>query len=185
MDAYVLGRSEGDLPTHLFEGGEPGNRVRAMAQLDGPDHNAFYAIEGPDAAAVDQHVQSITAAGSTAAVTITPPDGPAEDPDWVMIGIIVHPSHMPPWVYYWLHHIPNPPDPPFESDELANAVRAVRDILGEEGIAAIKGRDGDILIEFGADDQAKLDEARAAFGAHLGDNHSGGHAVTGAGIVKA
>ena len=63
MNAYLFGRHEGELPLHLLEGGEEGNRIRALAQLEGPEHTIFAAIELPDGASASQHVESLTTSG--------------------------------------------------------------------------------------------------------------------------
>jgi hypothetical protein len=184
MDAYILGTHEGDLPTHLLEGGEVGNRVRAMAQLDGPDHNVFYAIEGPDQATVDAHVRSIVAAGTTVQHAITPDDGRTNDPEWVMIGVS-HPSHKPPWEYYIFWRLLHYGDPVEYTGALAEGLGAARDLVGDDRIAVAINAEGDVLIELCGDDQAALVEAQAALEEHFGDNLPGGHTVTGAGIVTA
>ena len=63
MNAYLFGSHKGNLPVHLLGKGAPGNRIRAMAELDGPDHSIFVAFEVPDINAANQHVMSLSTSG--------------------------------------------------------------------------------------------------------------------------
>ena len=60
MHAYVLGRTAGEPAWHMVGQGEAGNRVRAIARLDGAVHNVFAALEAPDATSMSTHVESLT-----------------------------------------------------------------------------------------------------------------------------
>jgi hypothetical protein len=185
MDAYVLGQHDGDLPTHLLERGELGNRVRAMATLDGPDHNVFYAIEAPDQNALDTHTASLAEAGTDSQRTMSA----CLDPDCLPLlgkdSHVIHPSFIPPCLYYLFHWLFHPGDPEAGTDFVAEGLDKAREILGDDGVAASTDGNGNVLIELGGNDEAKLAEAQAALQAHFGDNLSSGHAVTGAGVVKA
>lgn len=159
MDAYVLGTHDGELPTHLLGHGD--NRVRAMARLDGPDHNVFYALEVPNAESVDGHVSAIGDAGSIVGRILII--------DGNIAAVVIHPSHMPPWERYLFLLL--------ELEAIEEALAAARDILGEGGVAAAADSQGHILVELGGNDAAALQEAAALFG-------GAAHAVGAGGIVR-
>jgi hypothetical protein len=181
MDAYLLGRRDGELPTELL-GGPEGNRVRAMAQLDGPEHNVFFAVEGPDQEAIDAHFDAITSGGTQASWKLVI-EVLAED-DSLLAKIATggtHPSHMPPWEMILFLQL--------EIDEIteavADAIDAAKDRLGANGVAIGSNGAGGMLIELGSKDPAAVEAAHAALREAIGDGLSAGHAVAGSGIVKA
>jgi hypothetical protein len=151
MDAYVFGRHEGDLPTHLVGTGEPGNRIRAMARLNEGEHDVFYALEGESHDDIDRHISSLEEAGTTADVVLRPHDESA-----VVLGL--PPLPQPP-LPMWL--------PPFpflclivaEVEDVGRTVGTLVEQLGPEGIAIWRGEDGHYLIEAGADDRDRLEAA--------------------------
>lgn len=173
MDAYILGKHDGDLPTHLLSG-PGGNRVRAMARLDGPHHDAFYAIEVDDPDGVTVLTESLSDSGLVISQTHV---AAVADENKVAAHIVpyVHPSHMPPWECYafihaqWVEQIP----------EILAAILAE---LGDGTVAAAVDSDGNVLIELGSDDEAAVTAAAAG----LADALGGGvavHTVVGDGIV--
>jgi hypothetical protein len=172
MDAYILGRHEGDLPSHLLAQGEPGNRVRAIARLEGPDHDVFYALEAPDQQSLDSLVQAITVAGSNPASVL---------PACALIhckGAIANvrgPSYLPPWptyVFEW-----------FDADTAAEAIQLAVDSLGEDAVAAATDGQGHILIELAGPDEDLIRATMALIRARLRFADDGLHAVTGDGMM--
>jgi hypothetical protein len=179
MDAYLLGRRDGALPTELL-GTNDGNRIRAMAQLDGPEHNVFFAVEGPDEAAIESHFDAITGSGTTAGWKLVVK---VIDEDDSLLSKIatggVHPSHMPPWETYAVLQL----ELEKITQELVDAVEAARGHLGPKGVAVGSDGSGAMLIELGANDRAALDEAHAAIRDAAGAGVKA-HTVAGSGFVK-
>jgi hypothetical protein len=180
MDAYVFGTHDGDLPSHLIGAGELGNRVRAMARLDGPDHNVYYAIEAPDTAALDSHVSNLTATGTAPTSTILM-CGSQPCADLLANGYQPHslPSHLPPWecVQFLALLLEEGVSP-------AEELEAARLLLGADGVAAATDGEGRVLIQLGANDTETVAQASDALRASFGDTLSGGHTVTG-GLLRA
>ena len=169
MDAYILGRHAGELPS--LTSGSTGNRVRAMARLDGPEHDVFYALEvnGPDG--VDVVTESLTDLGLVVSKTHLPA---RDDKDKYAI-VAGRPSHMPPWeVYLFLNGD--------VSEEIAATLNEVVEDLGEGTVAAAVDNNGDALIELGSNDEAKVLAAGATVANVLGGNVTT-HAVVGGGII--
>jgi hypothetical protein len=152
MDAYVFGRHDGDLPTHLVGNGEPGNRIRAMARLNEGEHDVFYALELESHDDIDRHVGALQDAGSTPSLVLRPDTG------WAAVDLKLPPLPQPP-TPMWL--------PPFpflclivaEVDDVGAAVGTLVEHLGPEGIAIWRAEDGHYLIEVGADDRDRLEAA--------------------------
>lgn len=165
MDAYVLGKHDGELPTHLL--GQGDNRIRAMARLEGPDHNVFYALEVPDEGSVHPHTTAIADAGTIIAEILI---HNAEVAGFILITI--HPSHMPPWERYVFLLLE------LELEELEQALVEAGEILGPDGVAAAVDGQGRALVELGSNDPAGIEQAMTALG--------GGavHAVGAGGIVR-
>jgi hypothetical protein len=178
MDAYILGTHEGDLPIHLLKEGEPGNRIRAMARLEGPVHNVFYALEAPDEMSVDSLTTTVGSSGTTPqksmVVCLRPPclvtvgGGPGRPNP--------NPSYVP-WAEMYVFHL-------FEAETAADAVRAARASLGEDAVAAATDGNGRIMVELSSNDATALDSASAALCEALGADPAAGHAVRG-GVLKA
>jgi hypothetical protein len=155
MDAYVFGRHDGDLPTHLVGNGEPGNRIRAMARLNEGEHDVFYALEVGSIEDLERHVGDLQSAGSTPSVVLRPDGG------WSAVDLKIPPLPQPP-VPMWM-----PPYPVLcliiaEIDDVGRAVETLVEHLGPEGIAIWRGENGDYLVEAGADDRQKLEAALQA-----------------------
>jgi hypothetical protein len=175
MDAYILGKHAGELPVHLLQQGEPGNRVRAIGRLDGPDHNAYYALEAPDQQTVDSLVTQVKSTGTQSEQTLTVCLKPS------CLGMVSHPngnpSWMPPFLWYIFHWI--------HTHDAGPGVDAARKILGPEGVHAATDGEGKALIQLGSDDQAKLSAASAAISDSLGKLAGGAHQVAGADLQRA
>ncbi|HVV75947.1 MAG TPA: hypothetical protein VHC43_07910 [Mycobacteriales bacterium] len=170
MDAYVLGTHESDLPTHLLQDGAEGDRVRAIARLNGVDHNAFYAIEAPDAESAELHLEKIKGLGTNVNWWLI--HCVAED----CLGLmeikpfsILNPSKMPPYDFYLILTV--------EQEHVRDEVATARQLLGEDGVAAATDGRGRFLIELGSNDQSALDAAVATFGVAT-------HAVSGDGFIR-
>jgi hypothetical protein len=152
MEAYVFGRHDGDLPTHLVGNGDPGNRIRAMARLNEGEHDVFYALEVESDDDIERHIGSLQEAGSTPALVLRPDGG------WASVDLKIPPLPQPP-APMWL--------PPYqflclivaEVDDVGRAVNTLIEHVGPEGIAIWRGQDGQYLIEVGADDRAQLEVA--------------------------
>jgi hypothetical protein len=175
MDAYVLGAHEGDLPTGLLTAGEPGNRIRVMARLEGDSHDVYYAIEAPDAAAIEALVQSIVGSGTVIHKRMTASeddqikralDGVPHGPSWLVFN--------PIFKFLW-----------FEAEDIIEAAHLAIDRIGGDRIAAAIDGDGHILVEFGHDDEALLDEVIAGFVAATEGTTTGSHQVSAAGLLRA
>ena len=97
MDAYIFGNHDGELPTDLLASAE-GDRVRAMARLDGPTHDVFYALEVGDQDGVSVITEALTKHGLVVSGTHIA----ATNQDKVAMHVVPHitPSHMPPWECY-------------------------------------------------------------------------------------
>lgn len=148
MNAYLFGRHEGDLPLHLLEGGEKGNRIRALAQLEGPEHTIFAAFELPDGADAHQHVESLTLSGvDPGPLTLMCGSQPCLD---LLMGIIQS------WVadlkgfsiYLYLRLV------------VGGRVEILVDLveeLGSDRVRAITDGDGTVIIEIGAHEREELE----------------------------
>ncbi|MDQ1694762.1 MAG: hypothetical protein QOJ03_115 [Frankiaceae bacterium] len=153
MDAYVFGQHDGDLPTHLVGQGIEGNRIRAMAALQGDDHNIFYALEVESLEDLDRHIGQLTEAGSAAVITLVP------DFDAIASGPIHVPPLPPPptpaWIppYPWLVFVIT------SVEDVVGLVVKLREQLGDDAVAVWQAADGRYLIEAGAAERSALESA--------------------------
>lgn len=175
MDGCVFGRHEGDLPLHLLQEGEPGNRIRAMARLEGPDHNIYYAIEAPDRQAFDSLVANATGAGSI----------PMYSPDFCIGSVCIPPvtgggggttpSYLPPWVRIrFLIALAQK-----EHEKIDEAIVRTKERLGPDSIAFATDGKGMVIIEVGSNDEEPLEAAMRELHDATGTSHTSSHLVTG------
>lgn len=150
MDAYVLGSHPGELPTHLL-GDEEGNRIRAMARLEGGDFDVFYALETQSEEDVERHVAALRDAGTdiiiiwhghggpveSGPISLPPPLPPPPRPSWI-------PPR--PWLLFLLAEIV----------DVILLVESLRERFGIDNVAGYHGSDGRYLIEVGAHDRDSL-----------------------------
>jgi hypothetical protein len=171
MDAYILGRHDGELPTHLLSG-PGGDRVRAMARLAGPAHDVFYALEVADERSVTVLTESLTASGLVVSETHMPL---TSDPDKYAIVGHIRPSHFPPWDFYLFIHGD-------EVEDLPNQLSAAADELNEGTVGFAIDASGKVLIELGSNDEAKVNAVAASLVDALGGT-AAAHTVVGDGII--
>jgi hypothetical protein len=153
MDAYVFGRHDGDLPTHLVGQGVEGNRIRAVARLQGGEHDVFYALEVESHDDIERHVGVLTEAGSQPSLVLRPgPDTATSGP--IHLPPPIPPPPMPAWVppYPWLLFLV------CVVDDVVQLIEILRDRLGGDAVAAWQAGDGRYLIEAGATERSSLQD---------------------------
>lgn len=138
MDAYVLSRFDGDLNEVVGMTVE-GARVRAAARLDGPEHNAFFALEGDK----EQSLMSLSRAMPTSNGDPLPMVSCFDQPclEWVD-GVLSRISWFDGFEFYVFLLI--------ELDEPLGYISVLVEDFGEERVAAISDGSGKVLIEIGA-----------------------------------
>jgi hypothetical protein len=149
LNAYLFGRHSGDLPLHLLEKGEKGNRIRAMAQLDGPDHTIFVAMELPHVDAGQQHVESLTTSGvSPGPIVVMCGSETCLSLLLSLVESVV--AELEGFlVYLYLRLV------------VRGRVEILRDLveeLGHERVRAITDGTGTVIIEIGAHDRNELEQ---------------------------
>ncbi len=142
-----------------------------MARLEGPEHNAFFAIEAPDSETVELQIEKLRGFGTNI--------------DWWLIRcvsencfgafeikpfIILNPSKLPPFAYYLLLKL--------EGEHIREEVRVAREHLGQDGVAAATDGKGRFLVELASNDEQALDAAVNALAA------ANKHAVSPDGILR-
>jgi hypothetical protein len=146
--AYVLGNHSGEAPPGSLVKGEPGNRIRAVAGLEGGPHNVLYHFEAPDLAGLQTHSSTVTQAGTTVmesytvcvfkdCVTLNP-----QPP--------IQPMGMPPYDIYIFGVV--------EAEGRLSVLEEIRVELDVDVAAANDGH-GHFVIELGAADRSKLEQA--------------------------
>ncbi|MGN6473707.1 MAG: hypothetical protein ACTHK4_08685 [Mycobacteriales bacterium] len=155
MDAYVLGKLSGDLPTEIL-GKQGQGSVRAMGRLEGSHHEVFVAVEAETKEGIDDALAAVAKTGIASEVTFRPdPDAAASVP------LVVHlPARVPPWlrlIFIWL-----------EQELNLKALEEAVHKLGKDGVAAVS-HGGRALIELGHDEAEKAEAAaKAVAAAHPG-----------------
>jgi hypothetical protein len=179
MDAYLMADHEGDLPTHLLNEGELGNRVRALATLHGPKFPRFVAVEAPDEASLEKQIAKLELEGYVI--------------KWRMVSCIVlncqrivglervGGSNMPPMDHVLFEIFETTDSVASVLDEAEQALRAD----GKDGVHVCASTDGNgsVLVELGSDDADLLATTAAKVREAIGAS-SGEHRVTGEGIRK-
>jgi hypothetical protein len=175
MDGYVLGRHTGELPLHLLQEGEPGNRIRAIARVEGPDHDVVYAIEAPDEQALSLHTTSTSTAGTSSTKSlIVCVSLPCQAQGGHTNG---NPMHMPPWeciLFLWL-----------EAEDISEIVGDIKESLGADSIYTATDGEGHFLVQLGSDDQERVDEAAARLTSAVGAGAGASHRVPQSDIFRA
>lgn len=153
MDAYVLGSHSGELPTHLVSA-NTGNRIRAVARLEGGQHDIFYALEVDSVDDFDRHVRDIEGAGTRIAVVLNPHGGN------VQMGPIPLPIPPPPPTPSWI--------PPCEwamfvfatVEDIVGLIEKLRERFGVEYVAGLRVGN-QYILEVGAEERDSLETALA------------------------
>lgn len=149
MNAYLFGRHTGDLPLHLLENGEKGNRIRAIAELDGPDHTIFVAFDVPDLDAANQHVESLTTS-SVDPGPLTPMCGSETCLELLMAIVESFVAELEGFLLYLYLRL-----------VVHGRVEILRDLveeLGSHRVRAITDGNGTVIIEIGSHDRAELEQ---------------------------
>ncbi|HEU5034757.1 MAG TPA: hypothetical protein VFT62_08395 [Mycobacteriales bacterium] len=143
MHTYVFGTHQGELPRHLVGHGQPGDHIRAMARLEGPDHDVIYALNHEAAESPELLADVLRHAGTLVVETFTLCDS---RPCLQVLGIESHvvPIAMPP-----LEHIL------FLMFEADGQLTWPADVAPGEVAAATNGV-GQFLVEFVGNDRQQL-----------------------------
>lgn len=158
MDAYALTRATGELPWHQVGRGEPGNRVRAMAQLDGPDHDVFVALEVPHGDAIREHLDASFFAYAQADAEVS--TDPTVDPTQIVPCLSDDCMCLIPGVFGRVSFI-GEPDSNYafvlaDVDGPLSVLAEIAEELGPDRVAAVT--DGQrVLVELVGSDRAELD----------------------------
>jgi hypothetical protein len=149
LNAYLFGRHSGDLPLHLLANGEKGNRIRAMANLEGPDHTIFVAFEVPDVDAANEHVMSLSSSGVDPG-PIVPMCGSETCAQLLMSIIQSMVAELEGFlIYLYLRLV------------VSGRVEILTELvaeLGPHGVGAITDGDGTVLIEIGGHKREDLEQ---------------------------
>ncbi|HVB27616.1 MAG TPA: hypothetical protein VNE21_06870 [Mycobacteriales bacterium] len=143
MNTYVFGKHSGAVEPGSLVGGEPGSRIRAAVRLDGAD-DVLYAIEAEDEDGLQNHLLTITTAGTT---VITFPLTVCVDTE--CLALLKDISYLPMWL------------PPFDIYVFAALEGdGPLDVLVEleaPGVAAATDGHGRFVVELGGAERAPLE----------------------------
>lgn len=180
-----MAEHDGELPRHLLDEGEPGNRVRALAALHGPRFPRYVAVEGPDEPSISEQISKLEAIGYRVKWRMI---SCADLPCLKIIGMErIGTSWLPPFehILFEIFEGAQASDGSDAPSPVSTALDAAATSLGSNGgVAASTDGRGTVLVEIGGDDAELVEATAAALRDSIGGSSFGGHRVTADGLLK-
>jgi hypothetical protein len=175
MNSYVFGDLRGELPTHLLGAGEPGERVRALAPLQGTGHNLFAAIEAGSAESLARHLTSLEEAGASLGSPFTACDSVPCQALTPAIG----------WEPSWIAPKPELVFAELTAEGELSVLAEIVEALGSDAVAAVTDGAGGFLVELTGHDRAAVASALDRLVSSANVSHSVVHWADGTALRRA
>jgi hypothetical protein len=156
LNAYILGRHDGALPSHLLRNQGDEHGIFAMAPLTGDTHTVYYAASIPESATVGDVVGTLEGAGTSVEEVIVACVSDGCQAMIMAILEIIGPCKIPgppEWVVFLV----------LEGLERLTHLEHALDRLGAGNVAAAYDGDGRFLVELASDDESLLDDVVRSF----------------------